>query len=133
MAAAVDISFLVITLSAALTFCYWLAGISLVNKETLPWFAGFGLLIGFGYKLLWALAGTESPGLQWLRLRLSTFDGVPPSRKERLTRLMAGCLSLMAGGLGFIWAVADEEKLSWHDHMSKTFLTSAEVSGGWRL
>jgi hypothetical protein len=51
------------------------------------------------------------------------FDGMPPTRNQRIVRVAAGCLSLLAGGLGLLWAAADEETLSWHDHMSKTFLT----------
>jgi len=133
MAGAIDLSFVVIALSLPMGLCYWLAGDALVNQLTLPWFGLFGILIGIGYKLLWALAGTDSPGLQWLRLRLTTFDDGPPSRRERVLRLFSGILSLMSGGLGFLWALVDEEKLSWHDHMSKTFLTSAEARDGWRL
>ena len=27
------------------------------------------------------------------------------------------------GGLGLVWALVDEENLTWHDHISKTFPT----------
>ena len=36
---------------------------------------------------------------------------------------LGACLSFCAGGVGLLWALADEEKLAWHDHMSKTFPT----------
>ncbi len=32
-------------------------------------------------------------------------------------------LSLMAGGIGLLWGLVDEETLTWHDHISKTFPT----------
>jgi hypothetical protein len=30
---------------------------------------------------------------------------------------------LIAGGLGIVWILVDEEQLAWHDHISKTFPT----------
>src|SRR6202041_3046551 len=29
----------------------------------------------------------------------------------------------LSGGLGLVWALVDEENLTWHDHISKTFPT----------
>jgi hypothetical protein len=34
--------------------------------------------------------------------------------------------------LGLLWALVDEETLSWHDHSSKTFLTSYTEQAGRR-
>jgi len=33
-------------------------------------------------------------------------------------------LSLCSLGLGLVWALVDEESLTWHDHISKTFPTA---------
>jgi hypothetical protein len=38
-------------------------------------------------------------------------------------RLASGALSFCAAGLGFLWALVDEETLTWHDHISRTFPT----------
>jgi hypothetical protein len=51
------------------------------------------------------------------------FDGRRPDREQRRMRLVAGLLSLSAAGLGLVWALVDEENLTWHDHISKTFPT----------
>ena len=84
--------------------------------------AGFAALLFF-YKALWLAAATDPPGMRWTRLRLMNFDGEPASPSERLFRFASGCLGVLAGGLGLIWALADEEHLAWHDHISKTFPT----------
>jgi hypothetical protein len=34
--------------------------------------------------------------------------------------------SLVSMGLGFAWALVDEDCLCWHDRMTRTFLTSAK-------
>jgi hypothetical protein len=49
------------------------------------------------------------------------FDGRPPSRKQRLLRIAAGLLSVLPAGIGFLWALMDEEHLTFHDHISQTF------------
>jgi hypothetical protein len=51
------------------------------------------------------------------------FDGRRPDREQRGVRQVAGLLSLLSAGLGLVWALVDEEKLTWHDHISKTFPT----------
>lgn len=73
------------------------------------------------YRLLGIFWEQDSPGMVWTRLRLVNFDGLRPSRRQRAYRLAGSLLSLAAAGFGFIWAVADQEKLTWHDHISKTF------------
>jgi uncharacterized RDD family membrane protein YckC len=80
------------------------------------------LLICFTYGLLFAWTSAETPGMRWTQLRLTTFDGFPPDRKQRLVRFVASCLSRCTL-LGLLWSLADEESLAWHDHISRTFPT----------
>ncbi|MDX1981361.1 MAG: RDD family protein [Bryobacteraceae bacterium] len=75
------------------------------------------------YRLIWCLAGVDSIGMRWAGLRLINFDGAEPTRAERLHRMVTSCISASAAGLGLAWALVDEERLTWHDHMSKTFPT----------
>lgn len=82
--------------------------------------AAAAALLAF-YRLLGVLWEQDSPGMVWTGLRLVNFDGLRPSRRQRAYRLAGSLLSLAAAGFGFIWAVADQEKLTWHDHISKTF------------
>ena len=81
--------------------------------------------------MLWALppfalAGADTPGMVWTRLRITTFDGFPPEMRHRLGRFAAACLSRCTL-LGLLWSLADEECLTWHDHMSCTFPTPQEA------
>ena len=38
-----------------------------------------------------------------------------------LARTIGACVSVIAVGIGFAWALVDEERLTWHDYISKTF------------
>jgi len=103
-----------------------MGGMFHLNRQTIPFFVGvFGTLALF-YSLLWIWSGRDTLGMRWTKLRLIDFDGHPASRRDRLLRLLGACVSASAGGAGLLWALMDEEKLTWHDHISKTFPTLQE-------
>lgn len=86
-------------------------------------------LVSMLYGLIWAIAGRETAGMRLTDLQLITFDGFPVDPRSRALRFASTWLSFCSGGLGILWAVADEENLTWHDHISKTFPTIKEVPG----
>jgi uncharacterized RDD family membrane protein YckC len=88
----------------------------------------FALISGF-YGLIFALTGRETAGMHWTDLQLITFDGFPVDARSRAARVASTWLSFCSGGLGLVWALADEETLTWQDHISKTFPTIRETSG----
>ena len=117
------LDFVMVCLAEGLLFLalYVSPASAFISSRTLPGLAVFGLFLAFGYKMMFALAETDSPGTRWTHLKILNFDGVEPTRGERLARLAGGVLSTSAAALGLIWALVDEETLSWHDHISKTF------------
>jgi len=123
LAAALDAA--VIVMSVALFgVVFRLAGGQVVlNSKTVPIYLAAAAGVTIFYRLLWCCACGDSPGMRWSRLALINFDGQAPTRKQRLTRTLSGFLSLAAGGLGLLWSLVDEETLTWHDHISKTFPT----------
>lgn len=84
-------------------------------------------LVTMLYGLIWAIAGRETAGMRLTDLQLITFDGFPLDPRSRALRFISSWLSFYSGGLGVLWALADEENLTWHDHISKTFPTIREV------
>jgi uncharacterized RDD family membrane protein YckC len=86
-------------------------------------------LVSMLYGLIWAIAGRETAGMRFTDLQLITFDGFQLDPRSRALRFASTWLSFCSGGLGILWAVADEENLTWHDHISKTFPTIREVPG----
>ncbi|SPF52513.1 RDD domain containing protein [Candidatus Sulfopaludibacter sp. SbA4] len=93
-----------------------------LNPTNLMLFGAMLPILTFTYGLLWAIAGRETPGMQWTHLHLTTFEGFEPDRKQLLTRFLGSCLSLSTV-LGLLWPFVDEENLGWQDHMSRTFPT----------
>ena len=81
------------------------------------------VMISIFYRVLYCLGNGDTPGVRWAGLRMVDFDGRVPTRKQRFQRLAGGCIGALAAGLGLLWALFDEERLTWHDHMSGTFPT----------
>lgn len=125
MAAALDASIMVIAVALFAVVFRLAGGVFVMNARTAPMFIGVALGVAVFYRLLWCLANGDTVGQKWARLRLVNFDGQRPTRTQRLYRTASGFLSLMAGGIGLLWSLVDEETLTWHDHISKTFPTPA--------
>jgi uncharacterized RDD family membrane protein YckC len=78
-------------------------------------------MIALFYRALFCIGNQDTLGVQWAGLRILNFDGRLPTRRERVWRTVGAFVSVIATGIGFAWALCDEERLTWHDHISKTF------------
>jgi uncharacterized RDD family membrane protein YckC len=106
----------------------YLHGAMSLSKQTAPFLLIAVATVPLLYKLLWTFAGCDTIGMRKAGLQLVDFDGNPPSQKRRYLRLFGSVLSFLAAGVGLIWALVDEDRLTWHDHMSSTFPTIASES-----
>jgi uncharacterized RDD family membrane protein YckC len=123
MAAAIDMAIAFVALGLFL-LTFQIAGAEFVlTKATAPYYAAAAILICLLYRVLFCIANFDTPGIRWTGLRVVDFDGRAPSRKHRWYRLLGGFVGAIAAGIGLLWAVVDEERLTWHDHISKTFPT----------
>jgi uncharacterized RDD family membrane protein YckC len=96
------------------------------TKAALGMFGAMFLVIAFAYGFAFAIAGTETTGMRFAHLRLTTFDGFSPDRRQRMIRFIGACLT-RSTGVGLLWCLADEEGLAWQDHISRTFPTPNEA------
>jgi uncharacterized RDD family membrane protein YckC len=83
-------------------------------------FAGFMLL----YQWLFFTFAESTPGMRCAKIALCTFDDENPDRKALRHRIAAACLAALPLGLGFLWALLDEDHLGWHDRMTRTYQRS---------
>lgn len=80
------------------------------------------LTLWAAYHYLFLVYSGRTPGMQMARLELSSFEGCVPTRKIRGWRAVSMLLSCTSLGLGFAWAAVDEDRLSWHDRITRTYL-----------
>ncbi len=74
------------------------------------------------YEALFFTLGRATPGMKYAGIRLTTFEGHVPARAERYRRLAALLVSVLPAGLGLAWSLFDDDHLSWHDRLSRTYL-----------
>jgi uncharacterized RDD family membrane protein YckC len=63
-----------------------------------------------------------TPGMRYAQLSLCTFDDQVPSAAQVKERMKAMLISVLPVGLGVVWSIFDEDQMSWHDRLSKTYL-----------
>lgn len=84
----------------------------------------FGVMATFYGWLFMTYGGGSTPGMRYARIALCTFADDNPKRKDLQNRVPATALALLPLGLGVFWALLDEDKLGWHDRMTRTYQRS---------
>ena len=80
------------------------------------------VVIGVLYQVFFLTVAKTTPGMRWAQISFCTFDDEIPSREQMRERLKAMAVSLFPVGLGLLWAIFDEDNLTWHDRRSRTYL-----------
>jgi len=73
-----------------------------------------------GFQL--AFSGTDSLGMKVAGLQWVTFDGEQPSARQRWVHFVGNVVSTLSM-VGLLWALVDEEGLTWADHIARMFPT----------
>ena len=73
------------------------------------------------YLVIFFTLTEATPGMRYARIALCTFHDDNPTRKAMRRRLLAMVLSLIPLGLGFVWACLDDDRLGWHDRISRMY------------
>jgi uncharacterized RDD family membrane protein YckC len=128
LAAALDLSMVLLSLGLFLGTFLVAGGELVLNWRTAGLYGSILAVLFVFYHALFCVCGADTPGMRWTQLRLLNFDGHTPDRDQRMYRMCGSLVSLFAAGLGLVWALVDEEQLTWHDHMSKTFPTPYQLS-----
>jgi uncharacterized RDD family membrane protein YckC len=76
------------------------------------------------YQLLFFSFSEATPGMRCARIALCTFADENPTRPAMRRRILAVLLSACPLGLGFLWAALDEDRLAWHDLISRMYQRS---------
>ena len=123
LAGVLDASLLLIALGAFWGVFHQLGGAISADHEGVRAFGITAfLLMGFYWAFHVGFFG-ETPGMTWLGLRLLSFHGRRANGRQRAARVLGLLFSTTTFGIGFVWALLDDEKLTWHDRISKTFIS----------
>ena len=78
-----------------------------------------GCLMFFGW--FWVHGG-QTLGMRAWRIQVVQVDGSKLSWGVATTRFLAAIVSWLVLGLGFLWVLFDNDKMAWHDRLSRTRL-----------
>jgi uncharacterized RDD family membrane protein YckC len=88
--------------------------------------AAGALLVAFFalYQWLFFTYADGTPGMRYAKIALCTFDDENPTRQTMRSRVAALMLSALPFGLGFLWAFLDDDRMTWHDRITRTYQRS---------
>ena len=79
------------------------------------------IIMVFLYYVIMTGIWGQTLGKKWLRIKVQTMDGQVPGYKKALIRETVGKLvSGLVLGIGYLAAIWDKDKQTWHDKMAKT-------------
>ncbi|MGH9687123.1 MAG: RDD family protein [Candidatus Acidiferrales bacterium] len=124
-AGALDAIFLGFTCAGFLGLFRSLGGVITVAKTDVVVYAlAAYFFYGFYVSLFTVLAGS-TPGMQLRGLAVVRLDGSLPDTRQLLWRSFGYLLSGATLLLGFVWALWDEDRFTWQDRISQTYVTAA--------
>jgi uncharacterized RDD family membrane protein YckC len=82
------------------------------------------------FQYIFLVYGRGTPGMLGAGLEVCNFAGERPSLFARRSRGLATLMSALSLGVGFVWALVDEDTLGWHDRISGTYMRSSRQHSG---
>lgn len=86
-----------------------------------------GVLINLAYNwYFWTRRDGQTPGKSAMNIRIIKTDGTPISDTDAIVRVFGYYVSSMALGIGFLWALFDENNQAWQDKMANTYVVTTQ-------
>jgi uncharacterized RDD family membrane protein YckC len=85
------------------------------------------VIVYLQYFALFTVFGGTTPGMMLRGLQVTSFSGESPTPRQMLWRSVGYMLSAGTFFMGFLWAMWDEDALTWHDRLSQTYLCPART------
>jgi len=126
LAALIDGACLLFAYGGFLTLFGSLGGQFTFSKMSATVYSIAFAIVYLQYFSLFTVFGGTTPGMMLRGLQVVEFSGETPSPRKLLLRAAGYILSAGTFFLGFLWAMWDEDELTWHDRISHTYLSSAE-------
>ncbi len=82
------------------------------------------IVLAFAYQFLFFTLSDATPGMRYARIGLCSFADDNPTRADMRKRIFALVLSSAPLGLGLLWSLLDDDRLGWHDRISRMYQRS---------
>jgi uncharacterized RDD family membrane protein YckC len=124
-AAFLDSIFLALTCLSLVALFHWAGGqLTLAKTDAMVYLTVAYLFFAIYFSIFTVFAGA-TPGMQLMGLTVVRLDGSLPDTRQLIWRTFGYLISGATLMLGFAWAVWDEDRFTWQDRMSQTYITAA--------
>jgi uncharacterized RDD family membrane protein YckC len=127
LAAIIDLFCLLFAYGGFLVLFGSLGGHFTLSKLSAAVYTTTFAIVYLQYFALFTIFGGTTPGMMMRGLQVASFSGEPPASRQLLLRSAGYLLSAGTFFLGFLWAMWDEDELTWHDRLSRTYLSATET------
>ena len=127
IAALIDLFCLLFAYGGFLMLFSSLGGQFTLSKLSAAVYAATFAIVYLQYFALFTIFGGTTPGMMMRGLQVVSFSGEPPTPRQMFLRSAGYILSAGTFFLGFLWAMWDEDALTWHDRLSRTHLSAAQT------
>jgi uncharacterized RDD family membrane protein YckC len=127
LAAVIDLACLLFAYGGFLALFGSLGGQFTLSKLSAAVYAATFAIVYLQYFALFTIFGGTTPGMMLRGLQVLSFSGEPPTPRQMLLRSAGYVLSAGTLFMGFLWSMWDEDELTWHDRLSRTYLSSAKI------
>ncbi|HKV61675.1 MAG TPA: RDD family protein [Candidatus Acidoferrum sp.] len=127
LAALVDFCCLLFAYGGFLMLFGSLGGQFTLSKLNAAVYTATFAIVYLQYFALFTIFGGTTPGMMARGLQVVSFSGESPTPRQMLLRSAGYILSAGTFFLGFLWAMWDEDELTWHDRFSGTHLSTAQT------
>jgi uncharacterized RDD family membrane protein YckC len=124
MSAVVDACCVAIAMIGFWTVAAWISGprLTAMSRPMLAVAVVLTLAIAaMIYQVLFLSLNEATPGMRYARIALCTFAEASPTRRAMRRRLLAMLMAVCPLGLGMLWAWMDDDRLAWHDRISRMY------------
>jgi len=127
LAAVIDVCCLLFAYGGFLMLFSSLGGQFTLSKLNAAVYAATFAIVYLQYFALFTIFGGTTPGMMMRGLQVVSFSGELPTPRQMLLRSAGYMLSAGTLFMGFLWAMWDEDELTWHDRLSGTHLSAAQT------
>ncbi len=124
MSAVVDACCIGVAMIGFWTIAAWISGpgLTAMSRPMLAVAVVFTLAIAATiYQALFFCLNDATPGMRYARIALCTFADATPTRRAMRRRLLAMLIAACPVCLGLLWAWMDDDRLAWHDRISRIY------------
>lgn len=127
VAGIIDAVCLLFACGAFLALFSSLGGQFTLSKMSAAVYVAIFAVVYLQYFALFTVFGGTTPGMMCRGLQVVSFSGDAPTPRQMLLRSGGYLLSAGTCFMGFLWAMWDEDELTWHDRFSRTYLSAAQT------